>query len=160
MYCCIVSLKQPPRVIRECYQMLGEDSHGKAEDMFNMMDKWVWKNDCLTFLCTLFSFQGWGRDDHRARVHPRLSRRCRALSPSFYSNLVNDLLSKAAWKFRKRRQLRKKTLLWHHFCIHFRNRTVISLTTMPLLNYLTIDQFQENWEALKSCQRHNRPIVQ
>ena len=21
--------------------MLGEDSHGKAEDMFNMMDKWV-----------------------------------------------------------------------------------------------------------------------
>ena len=43
-YCCIVSLKQPPRVIRECYQMLGEDSHGKAEDMFNMMDKWVWQN--------------------------------------------------------------------------------------------------------------------
>ena len=26
-------------VIRETYQMLGEDAHGKAKDMFEMMDK-------------------------------------------------------------------------------------------------------------------------
>ena len=29
----------PLSVIRETYQMLGEDSHGKAQDMFAMMDK-------------------------------------------------------------------------------------------------------------------------
>ena len=35
--------------------MLGEDSHGKAEDMFNMMDKWVLKNDCSTFFFVYYS---------------------------------------------------------------------------------------------------------
>ena len=67
-YCCIVSLKQPPRVIRECYQMLGEDSHGKAEDMFNMMDKWVLKNDCSTFFLytILFSGMGTGRSQSKS----------------------------------------------------------------------------------------------
>ena len=39
-------IQTDPRVIRECYQMLGEDSHGKAEDMFNMMDKWAPHKDC------------------------------------------------------------------------------------------------------------------
>ena len=33
--------------------MLGEDSHGKAEDMFNMMDKWVWQN--VDFFCLYYS---------------------------------------------------------------------------------------------------------
>merc|ERR1712179_776909 len=34
-----IDAREMNEVIRECYQMLGEDSHGKAEDMFNMMDK-------------------------------------------------------------------------------------------------------------------------
>ena len=48
--------------------MLGEDSHGKAEDMFNMMDKWDWKNDCLTFflLTILFSGMGTGRSQSKS----------------------------------------------------------------------------------------------
>merc|ERR1711890_156242 len=30
-----IDAREMNEVIRECYQMLGEDSHGKAEDMFN-----------------------------------------------------------------------------------------------------------------------------
>merc|ERR1712083_1152100 len=34
-----IDAREMNEMIRECYQMLGEDSHGKAEDMFNIMDK-------------------------------------------------------------------------------------------------------------------------
>ena len=66
--------------------MLGEDSHGKAEDMFNMMDKWGFL--ILIHILCCFSPQGRGRDNHGAGVHPGLPRRRRALSSSFHPNLV------------------------------------------------------------------------
>jgi len=34
-----IDAREMDEVIRETYQMLGEDSHGKAQDMFSMMDR-------------------------------------------------------------------------------------------------------------------------
>ena len=59
-------------MIRECYQMLGEDSHGKAEDMFNMMDKWVWQNDCSTF----FAYYSLLRDGDGTITEQEFIRAC------------------------------------------------------------------------------------
>ena len=52
--------------------MLGEDSHGKAEDMFNMMDKWVWQNDCSTF----FAYYSLLRDGDGTITEQEFIRAC------------------------------------------------------------------------------------